>query len=255
MDEDVVRARLAGRRLGRVRWVAETGSTNADLAALASDPSEPEQVLVADHQGAGRGRLDRRWVAPPGSGLLVSALLRAPLGSAELGLITPALALAAVEAVAAVGVEASVKWPNDVVVEGTAAPGKLAGVLAEAVSEKGQVSAVVAGIGMNVSWPTEPDEAAPNATSVRWVSGRIPDRGSLLVSLLDGFERRLSNLDVVIEEWRSRCSTLGRQVRVELAGEKFLTGEAVGLADDGALVVRDTAGDHRVTAGDVVHVR
>src|SRR3954449_7504897 len=115
---DRARARLAGTRFADVRWVPETGSTNADALALARDGAPEGLVVVADHQTAGRGRLDRRWEAPPGSSLLVSVLLHAPAqsGPQEAHRAVTAAAVALARAVRTVaGVDAGMKWPNDVV--------------------------------------------------------------------------------------------------------------------------------------------
>ena len=110
-----VTAALVGSRFTDVRWVATTGSTNADAMALARDGAPEGVVVVADHQSAGRGRRDRSWVAPPGGSLLVSVLLRPP--SAVAGAVTMAAGLAMAEAVDEVaGVSAGLKWPNDLVV-------------------------------------------------------------------------------------------------------------------------------------------
>ena len=131
---DRARAALAGSRFADVRWVAETGSTNADLLALARDGAPEGIVLVADHQTAGRGRLGRTWEAPPGASLLVSVLLRPPAAVADAVTMAAGVAMAdAVDEVA--GVHARLKWPNDLVVavDGpTADDRKLAGILAEA---------------------------------------------------------------------------------------------------------------------------
>src|SRR3954452_9704987 len=130
---DPARRALAGTRFGDVRWVDETGSTNADALALARQGAPEGIVLVADHQTAGRGRQGRTWEAPAGASLLTTILLRPP--AAVAGLVTMAVALAASDAVADVaGFEPRLKWPNDLVWpgDGSAPARKLAGILAEA---------------------------------------------------------------------------------------------------------------------------
>ena len=141
-----------------VRVVGETGSTNADLLALARDGAPEGIVLVADHQTAGRGRLDRRWEAPPGSSLLMSMLFRPPRSVTHLNLVNAAAGIAASDACNEVaGFRPLLKWPNDVVVDDR----KLAGILAEVVGQ-----AVVVGIGLNVNWPSPlPPELADTATA------------------------------------------------------------------------------------------
>src|SRR5688572_30718793 len=180
-----------GQRFADVRWVAETGSTNADAMELARH-GEPEGiVLVADHQTAGRGRAGRTWTAPPGAGLLLSILLRPP--ASVLDLTTMAVAVSAAAAVGSVaGFSPRLKWPNDLVWpgDGSADDRKLAGILAEAdwpaaasVSAGWRAPAehdravVVVGIGINVTWPADlPEELADIAVAVNQVVDTPVDR-------------------------------------------------------------------------------
>ena len=261
-----------------VEWVERTGSTNADVLALARDGAPEGVVLVADEQTAGRGRRDRTWTAPAVSSLLLSALLRPPARVAALS--TAALALAAREAIERVaGVEVGVKWPNDLIVSGAAVGDpsgpdrKLAGVLAEAdwpasaaissgwrAPRPDERVVVVAGIGVNVNWPVElPEELADRATAVNHLAGGPVDRALLLVELLVALDGRIASLVAdgpagLLAEWRERCVTLGLPVRVDL-GPDDVVGTAVDLTDEGHLVVAGIDGVRRVLAvGDVVHV-
>jgi len=269
------RALLAGTRFADVRWVSTTGSTNADVLALARDGAPEGIVVVADHQSAGRGRRDRRWVAPPGASLLLSALLRPPARVA--GSVTLAAGVALAEAVAEVaGVAAGLKWPNDLVAESGGEERKLAGILAEADWTTGTTMSggyrapapddrmvVVVGVGINVSWPPDlPDEAAEVAgiaTALNWIGPEI-DRVDLLVAFLRAFAARYAALVAagpadLLDAWRSRAVTLGRRVRVDL-GRDDVEGTAVDVTDEGQLVVQTLEGDRRTIAvGDVVHLR
>lgn len=258
---------VAGTRFSPVRWVAETGSTNVDLLARAREGAPDGEVLVADHQTAGRGRLGRSWEAPAGSSLLVSVLLRPSLPIDRAHLLTVALGLAAVDALAEVAdVPAALKWPNDVVVPDTQVGDgprdrKLGGILAESVVGDGRLAAVVVGMGLNLRWPEElPPELAQIAIAANHVSGRAVEREQLLAVVLRGFERQLGSLasEQGTAELRARhrdcCRTLGRTVRVELPDETF-TGTAEDVGDDGHLRVRTDDGARSVTAGDVVHLR
>jgi BirA family biotin operon repressor/biotin-[acetyl-CoA-carboxylase] ligase len=212
-------------------------------------------VAVADHQTAGRGRLGRTWVAPPGASLLVSMLLRPELPVERLHLATAAVALAAADACEAVaGFRPGLKWPNDLVVSDLPGAGdgdrKLAGVLAERDGD-----AVVVGIGINVNWPPDlPDDLAAIATACNWVTGRKVDRDVLLDAMLARLDDRLGDWSAVARDYRRACSTLGRLVRVELADETF-TGTAADLSDEGHLLVDVGMCLRTVTAGDVVHLR
>ena len=279
-----------GTRFGPVRHVAETGSTNADLvagAAVASGGSVvmPDgSVLVADHQTAGRGRLDRRWDAPPGANLLFSVLLRPTWDPDRHPLVTTTLAVATVDALGTHGVRAAVKWPNDVLLVGGTAPGKVAGILAELVDGGPSVGgsggtepsaggsgggsggtfgagsvAIVVGMGVNVGWPALSDDAPPGATSLSAAGHRV-DRAELLESVLARFEARLTDLEAPDGPERlrrahlDRSATVGGEVRVDMP-DGPITGTAVDLALDGSLLVDSGDGPVAFRAGDVVHLR
>ena len=255
----------AGDRFADVRRVASTGSTNTDLVELARAGAPEGVVLVADHQTAGRGRLGRRWQAPAGSSLLVSVLCRPPLPLAGAHLVTVAAGLAAVDAVAEVaGLRPGLKWPNDLVVETGAGTRKLAGLLAESVTERGELSALVVGMGMNVRRPVgdaaQPEGLARTAAWVDEVAGRDVVVDDVLQRWLAAFEERYEALladggvAAMRSAHRAACTTIGRRVRVELADET-VEGNAVDLDEDGHLVV-DVGGHARAFAvGDVVHLR
>jgi BirA family biotin operon repressor/biotin-[acetyl-CoA-carboxylase] ligase len=249
-----------------VRRFEEIDSTNAYLLREARHGAPEGTAGVADHQTAGRGRMDRRWEAPPGASLLASVLFRPDFDRAELHLCTAAMALAAREACRQVaGVEPEVKWPNDLLV----GEAKLAGILAEAEFDGGSC-AVVVGIGLNVDWPGPPgvggtclrdvisSRSAPAPPSP---SPSAPiDRAALLSALLDALSARRGLLDTVpgrrqvADELREHCLTLGKRVRVALASEEMI-GLATGIDDAGHLVVHTDAGPRVVSAGDVVHLR
>ncbi len=268
------RGALAGGHFEDVRWVDETGSTNADLLALAAD-GEPEGiVLVAEHQTAGRGRRDRSWLAPAGSSLLVSVLLRPTAAVADV--VPMAAALAMAEAVeATTGVVARLKWPNDLVVDDGGTDRKLAGVLAEtswparshiaagwSPPPPGERMVVVVGIGVNVRGPADlPDDLAASATALDVVAQGATDRTALLVAYLQALEARYLPLvrtrdrDGLLAAWKHRSATVGRRVRVDLGGDD-LVGTAVDVTAAGHLVVETLEGLRRTVAvGDVVHLR
>ncbi|MGH9230682.1 MAG: biotin--[acetyl-CoA-carboxylase] ligase [Acidimicrobiales bacterium] len=272
---DRARAALAGSRFAEVRWLASTGSTNADVLALARDGAAEGVVIVAEHQTAGRGRHERTWVAPPGGSLLLSVLLRPPFRVASATTMATAVALAeAVEE--ATGVSAGLKWPNDLVLAGEGGERKLAGILAEAEwPASATISAgwrepsaheravVVVGVGLNVSWP-EDDEAtralADTAVALDWVTSEPIDRVDLLVAFLRRLDRSYGQLvrdghQAAMDEWRRRSATLGRRVRVEL-GADDAEGTAVDVTPEGHLVVEALGGQRRTFAvGDVIHLR
>lgn len=237
-----------------VRRFDEIDSTNLYLRREARLGAPEGTVAVAEHQSAGRGRMDRRWEAPPGASLLMSVLFQPDFDPSELHLCTAALALAAAEACRRVGgVGPVLKWPNDLLV----GEAKLAGVLAEAEFEGSGVPAVVVGLGLNIDWPG-PDGVG--GTCLRDLSSAPVDRDVLLGAVLDALATRRGLLDSapgrreVAAELRERCATLGQRVRVELAAEAVV-GVATEVDDAGHLVVQTATGPRTVSAGDVVHLR
>ena len=220
-------------RFTDVRRFESIDSTNRYLLDEARGGAPEGVVAVADHQTAGRGRLGRTWESPPDASLLCSVLLRPSLPVERLHLVTAVVALAACDAVASVaGWRPLLKWPNDLL-DGEGR--KLAGVLAEA-----DLPTVVVGIGLNVAWA--PEGAA--------CLGPGYGRDTVLDALLAALDGLYGSWDEVAARYRAECATVGRVVRVELAGETF-EGTASAVTDEGHLV----AGGRVVTAGDVVHLR
>jgi BirA family biotin operon repressor/biotin-[acetyl-CoA-carboxylase] ligase len=239
-----------------IRRFAEIDSTNTYVLDQARQGAAEGLVAVAEHQSAGRGRLDRRWESPPGANLLASVLLRPDCTADDLHHCSGAVALAAADACAELaGVEPVLKWPNDLLVDGS----KLAGVLAEADFEGTRVRGVVVGIGLNVAWPG-PAEAGGTCLDDAGRTAQPVDKGVLLDLLLERLGRRRPFLDheagrqALLEELRHRCATLGQRVRVTLPNEE-LTGAASAIDDAGHLVVETRSGRRLVSAGDVVHLR
>jgi BirA family transcriptional regulator, biotin operon repressor / biotin---[acetyl-CoA-carboxylase] ligase len=250
--------RLAGTRFHEIRWFTSVDSTNRHLLSEAARGCPEGIVAVADEQTAGRGRHGRTWSAAPGAALLVSVLLRPDLPSERLHLVTLAAGIAAAEAVQEVaGLNARLKWPNDLVVNDR----KLAGILAEttgtgsAGTGTGGTGGVVVGMGLNLRSDDFPAEIVELATACDRHSAREVDRSELLVAWLHALDRRLGALDEVVAAAAARSATLGRRVRVELTLDAF-DGVATGMTSEGYLVVtRDDGGEQIVTAGDVVHLR
>jgi len=242
---------------------AETGSTNSDLLAAARAGAPEGTVLAAEVQTAGRGRLDRRWICPPRAALSFSVLLRPDgLPPAARGWI-PLLAGVAVAAGlrAQAGLDARLKWPNDVLVGGA----KISGILAEQAGD-----AIVLGTGINVSTRRE-ELPVPHATSVV-LAGAAPDREQLLVAVLGELETWYRRWVAAVAvpagaggpggdpaglraEYLRLSATVGQQVRVSMPGGKLITGRAQDVDATGRLVVGTASGPVTVSAGDVVHVR
>ena len=199
LDSAAVRAVLTTQVFGREYvYLQRTGSTNDAAKRMASQGAPEGTIVVADEQTAGRGRLDRRWLAPPGTCLLCSILFRPRLLPTQTQRLTMLCSLAAADAIREVtGLEAWLKWPNDLIVPDLRPPSwsKLAGLLTQTGVVGEQISFVVVGIGINVN--VQPDvlpTLAPNATSILAETGRRTDRAALLAALLAGVERRYEAL-------------------------------------------------------------
>jgi BirA family transcriptional regulator, biotin operon repressor / biotin---[acetyl-CoA-carboxylase] ligase len=238
-----------------VRWFDEIDSTNTYLRDQARSGAAEGLVAAADFQTAGRGRLDRRWESPRGANLLASVLLRPSCDADDLHLCTGAVAMAAADACDSVsGAEVALKWPNDLLVGDR----KLAGVLAEAEFTGRRLDAVVVGVGVNVAWPG-PDEARGACLDQLPGVAAPVDRRLLLDRLLESLTTRRGLLDdragrrALADEIRSRCATIGIEVKVVLAHDEVL-GRATAIDDDGRLVVETATGPVHVTTGDVVHL-
>lgn len=251
MDPDAA-LRAAGRRAFNgfeLRRLERTTSTQDEVRAAARAGAATGFCCVAAHQTAGRGRQQRSWSAPPGTALLASVLLRVPAAAAAQVPIAAGLALrAAVSATS--GVEAAVKWPNDLMWGSR----KLAGVLCEVeAAARGPAPAVVAGFGVNLAAGSFP--AGVPGVSLDELCPAAPGADALLGALLGELSSRVSRLDghalgALRTEWMRHAAGVGEPVRaVSPAG--VVEGVGAGIDDDGALLVRTASGVVRVLAGDV----
>jgi BirA family transcriptional regulator, biotin operon repressor / biotin---[acetyl-CoA-carboxylase] ligase len=255
-------------RVPELRVFDRIDSTNDVVRALAAAGAPAGSVVLAEVQTAGRGRFGRRWQAAAGSSLLLSVLLRphARVGDVP-GTIPLRTGLAAADAIeVAIGVRISLKWPNDLVIDGA---GKLGGVLCEAVTA-GDTWSIVAGIGINVRQRRDdwPPELRDSAISLDAASGAATDRAQLAAALIDHlrplFATPLAPLSAAeLERFRSRDVLAGRTVVVEDEGAGKIgpsaagvtpshrVGTSVGIAPDGALLLRTSSGTERITTGTV----
>ncbi|MFE0027867.1 biotin--[acetyl-CoA-carboxylase] ligase [Amycolatopsis sp. NPDC059021] len=264
IDGALLRDRL-GDRYAAVEVVPSTGSTNADLREAVAKGAADRTVLLAEEQTAGVGRRARSWVSPKGSGLYLSVALR-PHGVSftALGSLSIVAGLAVRAVAERLGVDAVLKWPNDVLAGASRA--KCAGILADAVA--GDDASVVLGIGLNVLPLGENVPAGAGglpATSLAEQGATSTDRGeiaALLLTELDDRERRwrLAGGDLteagLLGEYRQHCATLGQDVEVQLPDGSTLSGRAADVDAAGQLQVDVADGRrHTVFAGDVVHVR
>ncbi|WP_054491970.1 biotin--[acetyl-CoA-carboxylase] ligase [Ardenticatena maritima] len=243
-----IEARLATRRFGRpLYWYDRIDSTNRELLEWAVRGAEEGTLLVADEQTAGRGRRGRQWIAPPGTGLLMSLLVRPRQAVGLLPLMTGAVLAETIEAVS--GARATVKWPNDVLI----GERKVAGVLVETVIQRGQQAAVI-GMGINVNMQAHDFErVGMPATSLRLETGQIWEREDLLAALLPRLETAYDALQAgawSLDAWRARAPMLGKPITV-FEEEDAWYGVALDVAEDGALLVQTEEGVRAIYAADV----
>lgn len=254
---DESRPPLDPRRLPHtVEVVDEAASTNALVAARAREGADAGLVIVAEHQTAGRGRLDRSWEVPPRAALTFSVLVRPSVEPASwpwLPLLTGYAVHAALDD-RADGI--GLKWPNDIVVDDPRGPRKLAGILVERVDTPTGPAAVL-GIGINVH-QAQSELPIEEATSLEQLVEGVPDRtevlGTVLASL-DALLPLIEDTDALRRAYAGECVTLGKAVRVDVPAGEPLTGTAVDIDAGGRLVVETASGEVPVGAGDVIHVR
>jgi BirA family biotin operon repressor/biotin-[acetyl-CoA-carboxylase] ligase len=226
-------------------------STNAVAAA---DP-RPDTLVVADHQIAGRGRLDRSWETPAGSALTFTAVVDPELADHDWPLLPLAVALAVADGIrSATELPVAVKWPNDLLLtDADGEQGKVAGILLERVADASGRPVALIGIGINTAL-TDAELPVATATSLS-IAGSSVDRTELFAEVVPALATILDALradpSAVLERYRSECDTLGREVTVHLPDGESFTGRATSLDRSGRLVVDDRA----IGAGDVVHIR
>ena len=265
---------VMGTRFRDVRWFEEVGSTNSDLMIEGRSGAPEGTVFVADLQTAGRGRRGRVWTAPPGTSLMMSVLLRPPgpkMATEGASLVTSAFALAAASACRELtGAAVVIKWPNDLVVTidpGNSVPGdpgyrKVAGVLTESVIKGGRIDSMVVGMGLNTGWTEVPEHLELSAASLNLLSGQFVDRVELARKILERFEARYTQLlgedgaALIARDINKECATVGQRVRITIADDNILVGQAMAIDEEGRLLVRDDDGaETHVVVGDVVHLR
>lgn len=229
--------------------LARVDSTQASALALAADGAEDRTVVVADYQAAGRGRRGRAWEAAPGQSLLATILVRPRLAPAQWPAYSLATAVAVAEVLArTAALAARLKWPNDVLIGGR----KIAGILLESrVVGETSTAVIAVGVGINLAQRAFPAALAARATSVAIEAGRVVTRDTLLAALLEAFDEWRARLEgegmaPVRARWLALADTIGRRVSID-----GVSGVAVDLDQDGALVLEDGGRRYRVMAGEV----
>ncbi len=232
------------------------GSTNVFLKRLAQEGACEGTVVIADEQSAGLGRLGREWFSKKGENLLFSVLLRPQLLPGKLFVLTMIIALAGIDAVQDItGLNAMVKWPNDIYIGGK----KLGGILSEFSVIQGVVQHLVLGMGLNVNWKPEVERTLLYPTSSIFAeSHKKVSREEILINLLKRLEdsyyevgRDMEHTEGFYKKWNEKSLILGKTVVIE-TGKERIEGEAAGIDRDGALTLITTGGDERkFLCGDV----
>jgi BirA family biotin operon repressor/biotin-[acetyl-CoA-carboxylase] ligase len=247
-----LKTRLVGNRI----HAYESTDSTMDLSHRLAASGEPEgSVVITESQNKGRGRMGRAWSSPRGTGLYFSVLLRPTLPVSRVPHVTLVAAVAVADAVkATTGLQADLKWPNDLLIDGK----KICGILTELNAEINRVNYLVLGVGMNLNTPKSALPA--HATSLKEKLGEKVDRLTLARALFQQLDRRYHQFlngewEPILEAWRSHARFLGSRVRVALEG-RVIDGQALDIDSDGALLVRaDTGIVESVSAGEVLLVR
>ncbi len=267
LDPDLLSSGLKTRRVGRELYcLRSVGSTNEYARSIAARCKDGA-VVLSEVQTAGRGRLSRSWSSPEG-GIWMSLILKPEIPMDQAYRINMAVSVAIARALYALfGLEADIKWPNDILINDR----KLCGILMEISAEVDRLDYAVVGVGINVNTDVSGFPEEWNATSLSKELGRSVSRTELIQRILQEIEDAYESLGSmeIYEEWRDRSATLGRHVRITSASASAcasasspsasasgdLEGKAVALSEDGALCLETDIGIKRILAGDCIHLR
>ena len=243
---------------GSIRYYPTIDSTNTEAKKLAEAGAPHGTVLIADHQTKGRGRMGNTFHSPKDAGIYLSVILRPDCPATKLSHLTCAAGVAMCDALKdSIGIRPSVKWINDLVFQGR----KLGGILTElSLSAQGMVRYAVVGIGINCNQKITdfPPDLQNIVTTTAEITGQSVDRSLLIANMIKGLEEMsrclFSNKKELMAQYRCDCITIGQEIAVLKADEKYY-GTALDIDEEGALLVRDTNGcEHWVNSGEV-HVR
>ena len=236
-------------------YFTEIESTNEEAKTLAANGAVEGTVVVAEEQGAGKGRLQRKFYSPFGKGIWFSIILRPKILPQDAPKCTLLAAVAVAKAMDRFKLRAQIKWPNDILYDNK----KLVGILTEMATQMDGIEYVVIGTGINVNiWPQDfPDEIRDVATSLAIMNGGELSRVDFFRAVLEEMENLYQDVSIsgftnLMNEWKKYSITLGQDVRVISAGDnKEFYGKAIDIDEDGALLVETSGGIKKVLAGDV----
>ena len=259
LNPEEIQKALEGRRLGqRIHYFPAVDSTNLYARELAERGGLEGEIVVAESQTSGKGRLGRSWVSPPNLNIYLSVILLPKLPPLHAPQITLMSAVALAETVQSfVPFPPEIKWPNDILVRGK----KLAGILTESSCDPDRIRYVVLGIGVNLNFSPElmPESIRETATSLLILGSKPVDRTAFVVQLIQNLDRCYGELEergfsFMAERWSGFFRLTGKRVRVQML-EQTVLGKALGIDRDGALILEDEKGiRQRIVAGDVIPV-
>lgn len=237
----------------RVVYEESVTSTQTVARQLTNDGEEEGTVVVADEQTEGKGRLGRLWSSQKGNGIWMSLILKPDVDFRHASQLTLLTAVAVTRALEKeTGLNISIKWPNDLLVDGK----KICGILTEMQSDPDRILSVVIGLGINVNQHQFPDELAEKATSLSRESGQSCNRAELIAAVLDEFTRIYQlylseGFSFIKPMWESHAMSIGRHISARTAKDT-IEGRALGINDDGVLLLEDAEGTvHHIHSADI----
>ncbi len=257
MDASAIAPLLTTRELGRhVVFLPQVPSTNAIAKECARQGVHSGTVVTTDYQSEGRGRRGRDWIVEPSKDVTMSMILRPPIETRHAARFTFATALGVHDMLSKWGIHAEIKWPNDVLVGGK----KISGILLELEGAIDALDAIIVGLGVNVNTSKFGDEITQSATSLSSLLGRTVPRREVAAMLLNALEKTFDacltdeSFECLLDEYRTKCSTLGKDVNVVAINETY-EGYAVDVTSDGRLLVRTSSGEVKTVGAADVSIR
>lgn len=232
MERISPKTQWAGRE---IVYLDTVDSTNRIARQLAAQGAAHGTLVIADTQTGGRGRRGRSWISPAGEGIFMSLILRPDVHPSQVARLSLLTALAVAQAIEkTTGLNARIKWPNDIVIDGR----KICGLLLEMDATAESLRSVVAGVGINVHQRAFDEEIAHTASSLDLLGGKRYSRAKIVQAFLEAFEAAMElPEDEMMRAYRARSATLGSRVQV-IALNGTYTGTAEGMTDSGSLLVR-----------------